>query len=491
MPFGLKNVGAIYQRAMVALFHEMMHKEIEVYVDDMIVKSKTSEQHLEDLRKLFERLQKYKLKLNPAKCTFRVKSGKLLSFVVNERGIEVDPDEVKGIREMPTSSTKLELTTTFISIFKLLYKSQKTEWNPDCQEAFKKIKKYLENPLVLVPVVRERPLILYLTVLEESMGYILGQQDAIGKKEQTIYYLSKKFTDCEKRYPALERTCYTLVWALKRLRQYMLANTTCLISKTNPIKYIFEKSALIGRIARWQMALSKYDIVYTSQKAIKESVLVEHLAYHPVSDYQPLLHEFPDEHIMTIAGIEPELDKWTLWFDGASNLLENRIGVVLGFDCINNMAEYEACAMGITMALEHQVKKLKVFGDSALVIYQLRGKWEMRDTKLIPYYSHVKEMSELFNKITFYYIPQEENQMVDALATLSAMVHMNQGQEMSIHVRHQSRVAHYQQLDWDEAKVDNTPWYHDIKGYLEKGVYPEGVTENDERTLRRLASRFF
>ncbi|RDX70256.1 hypothetical protein CR513_50523, partial [Mucuna pruriens] len=101
MPFGLKNAGATYQRAMVTLFHDMMHREIEVYVDDMIAKSKTPEQHIKDLRKLFGRLRKYLLRLTPAKCTFSVKTWKLLGFVVNERGIEVDPDKVKAIREMP------------------------------------------------------------------------------------------------------------------------------------------------------------------------------------------------------------------------------------------------------------------------------------------------------------------------------------------------------------------------------------------------------
>ena len=73
MSFGLKNVGTTYRRAMVALFHDMMHKEIEVYVDDMIAKSRTDEEHLVNLQKLFERLHKYRLRLNPAKCTFRVK----------------------------------------------------------------------------------------------------------------------------------------------------------------------------------------------------------------------------------------------------------------------------------------------------------------------------------------------------------------------------------------------------------------------------------
>ena len=83
MSFGLKNAGATYQQAMVALLHDIMHKEIEVYVDDLIAKSKTKGEHLVNLRKLFERLRKYRLRLNPTKCTFGVKSGKLLDFIVS------------------------------------------------------------------------------------------------------------------------------------------------------------------------------------------------------------------------------------------------------------------------------------------------------------------------------------------------------------------------------------------------------------------------
>ncbi|RDX67767.1 hypothetical protein CR513_53309, partial [Mucuna pruriens] len=170
------------------------------------------------------------------------------------------------------------------------------------------------------------------------------------------------------------------------------------------------------------MALSEYDIVYKSQKAIKGSFLAEQLAHHPLGDYQPLLHEFLDEHIMLVdeIGLKVESDEWKLWFDGASNLLENRIGTILaslegqyfpfsarlGFDCTSNMVEYEACALGIMMAIEHQVKTLMVFGDSVLVIYQLCKEWEMRDAKLIPYHNHIMEISEHFNKITFLHVPR-------------------------------------------------------------------------------------
>ena len=102
MPFGLKNADATYQRAMVTLFHDMMHKDIEVYIDDMIAKSHTARDHLVDLRKLFKCLVKYKLRLNPNKCVFGASSGKLLGFIVNQGGIKVDPATVQAIQDMPT-----------------------------------------------------------------------------------------------------------------------------------------------------------------------------------------------------------------------------------------------------------------------------------------------------------------------------------------------------------------------------------------------------
>ncbi|RDX90738.1 hypothetical protein CR513_27372, partial [Mucuna pruriens] len=107
------------------------------------------------------------------------------------------------------------------------------------------------------------------------------------------------------------------------------------------------------------MALSKYDIIYVNQKAIKGSILAEHLAYHPPVESQPFFFEFSDDHIMVATSTESQSEKWTMLFDAASNMLGNRIRVVLaspkdqcfsfstklGFYCTNNMVEYEACTM--------------------------------------------------------------------------------------------------------------------------------------------------
>ena len=94
---------------MVTLFHDMMHKEIEVYVDDMIAKSLEGESHPTNLRKMFERLRKYQLKLNHSKCKFGVTSRKLLGFIVSNHGIEVDPAKIKAIQDMLVPHTRKEV----------------------------------------------------------------------------------------------------------------------------------------------------------------------------------------------------------------------------------------------------------------------------------------------------------------------------------------------------------------------------------------------
>jgi len=93
----------------VTLFHDMMHKEIEVYVDDMIAKFREGENHVQILKKLFERLRKYKLRLKPTRCSFGVKSGKLLEFMVSDKGIKVDPNKVKAIQSMSPPKTEKDV----------------------------------------------------------------------------------------------------------------------------------------------------------------------------------------------------------------------------------------------------------------------------------------------------------------------------------------------------------------------------------------------
>ena len=204
MPFGLKNAGATYQRMATALLHDMMHNEVEVYVDDMIVKSKDRESHTVNLRKFFERIKEYRLRSNPQKCTFGVTAGKLLGFLVSGRRIEVDPSEIKAILEMPPPRSEKEikgflgrlqyisqfiakLTSICEPIFKLLRKNEPHTRNDECQNTFKLIKEYFLHPPILVPPQHGKPLLLYLSIIRDPVGSMLAQEDD-DKNERAIHY---------------------------------------------------------------------------------------------------------------------------------------------------------------------------------------------------------------------------------------------------------------------------------------------------------------
>ena len=100
MPFGLKNTGSTYQRMMTRMFESQLVKSIEVYIDDMVVKSKVVSKHVGDLENIFEFLRKHKLRLNTSKCFFGVRLGKFLGCMVTHQGIEVNPDQIKEINNL-------------------------------------------------------------------------------------------------------------------------------------------------------------------------------------------------------------------------------------------------------------------------------------------------------------------------------------------------------------------------------------------------------
>jgi hypothetical protein len=109
MTFGLKNAGATYQRAMNLIFHELLGNTVEVYIDDIVVKSAEFSSYIADLRKAFDKMCRYGLKMNPRKCAFGVSAGKFLGFIIHEHGIEIDPDRIKSIRNVGPPTCKVEV----------------------------------------------------------------------------------------------------------------------------------------------------------------------------------------------------------------------------------------------------------------------------------------------------------------------------------------------------------------------------------------------
>ena len=194
----------------------------------------------------------------------------------------------------------------------------------DYQHDFEKIKECLLSPPVLVPLIIGHPLLLYLSVSNMAFGCMLAQLDDSGK-ERAIYYLSKKMLEYECRYIMIERLYLALVWATRRLRHYVTEYSILLVSRLDPLRYLFDRPVLTGRLMRWLVLLIEFDIQYVTHKSIKESIVADHLASLPVSDDRLIDDDFPDEQFVFVTNIIG----WRLHFDGAANQSGFGIGILL------------------------------------------------------------------------------------------------------------------------------------------------------------------
>ncbi|RVW67471.1 Retrovirus-related Pol polyprotein from transposon 17.6 [Vitis vinifera] len=207
MPFGLKNAGATYQRLMTKIFKPMVGRTVEVYIDDIVVKSKTREEHVLHLQEVFHLLRRYDMKLNPSKCAFGVSVGKFLGFMVSQRGIEVSSDQVKAVMETPPPRSKKELqcligklvalecfiarfTDELRPFFLAIRKAGASGWTDSCQSAFEKIKHCLMQPPILSSPLPEEKLYMYLAVSEWAISAVLFRCPS-PKEQKPIYYVQQ------------------------------------------------------------------------------------------------------------------------------------------------------------------------------------------------------------------------------------------------------------------------------------------------------------
>ncbi|XP_070028952.1 uncharacterized protein [Nicotiana sylvestris] len=245
--------------------------------------------------------------------------------------------------------------------------------------------------------------------------------------------------------------------------------------------------------------------VIVTQKAVKGQALVNHLAENPVEgEHETLKMYFPDEEVSFVGEyITKAYDGWRMFFDGVANfngvgikaVLVSETGqhfpvsVKLRFPCTNNMAEYEACIMGLNLAIDMNIQDFLVIGDSDILVYQVQEKWAMKNTKILPYLHHVQELMKRFAKIEFKHVPIIQNEFVDALATLSSMIQYPDKNFIDpVPVRIHNQPSYYAHV---EEETDGKPWFHDIKEYLARGEYPEQANQTQKRMLWRLSNHFF
>ena len=399
IPFGLKNPGATYQRLVNRMFQKQIGTSMEVYIDDMLVKSTTAELRIAHLSEAFQILREYNMKLNPTKCAFRVSAEKFLGFIVNNRGIEANPNKIKVVLDMlPPSSIKevQRLTGRIVALGRFVSKGSDKcqpffqvlkkafQWDTNCKEAFSALKTYLSSPPILVSLSEGELLTLYLAVSDFSTSAVLVRDK--DRVQHPVYYYSRALRGAEERYPRMEKLILALVTATRKLRPYFQAHTIE-VPTEYPMKQVLHKPKTSGRLMKWAIELSEFDIIYKPKTAIKGQVLAD------------FVMEFTSTGPVENTHATTNLPIWRLSIDGAANAQGSRAGLILtspkgidivyalifGFQASNNEAEYEEIIADLNLAHSMEVDQLKVCSDSQLVVRQIEDTYEAKGEKMILY----------------------------------------------------------------------------------------------------------
>nr|XP_023914213.1 uncharacterized protein LOC112025760 [Quercus suber] len=348
MPFGLKNTGSTYQRMMTRMFEPMLGKSIEVYVDDMVVKSKVVSEYFGDLGRTFDVLRKHKLRLNASKCSFSVGSGKFLGYMITHRGIEVDPDQIKAIHNLkpPQNPKEVQKLTGMIAalnrfisrsayrcrpFYLLINKWKGFEWSEDCAMAFQQLKKYLSRPPIMSNPKANEVLYAYLAVALHVMSLNREVEHNSGGLRRQIH-------------------------ASDLHKGQVLANLTA------------------------EFAEPTVEVAAEERSVDEKSV-----------------------GAVSIPGV---------------TVLEEK-SLRLGFMATNNEAEYEALLQGMIMVQKIEGKSVQMFSDSILVVGQVKGELEARDSRMQEYLSQVRQLQSEFGLFSLSHIPRSGNTHADSLATLA------------------------------------------------------------------------
>nr|CAN82844.1 hypothetical protein VITISV_005761 [Vitis vinifera] len=453
MPFGLKNAGATYQRLMTKIFKPLIGHTVEVYIDDIVVKSKTREEHVLHLQEVFHLLRKYDMKLNPSKCAFGVSAGKFLGFMVSQRGIEVSPYQIKAVMETPPPRNKKELqrltgklvalgrfiarfTDELRPFFLAIRKAGTHGWTESCQNAFEKIKHCLMHPPILSSPILEEKLYMYLAVSEWAISAVLFGCPS-PKEQKPIYYVSRALAD--------------------KLRPYFQDHLVIVLTD-QPLRNILHKPDLTGRMLQWAIELSKFGIEFQPRLSMKGQVMADF-----VLEYS----RRPSQHHES-----SKQEWWTLRVDGASRSSSSGQAIQLGFSASNNEAEYEVILSGLDLALALSVSKLRIYSDSQLVVRHVRKEYEAKDARMARYLAK-----------------RTDNRRANALAGIAASLPIKEAILLPIHVQTNPSVAGNSTCNTIEAtQASDQEWTGNIAEYLWTGTLPGDPKQAHK--IRVQAARF-
>ena len=286
MPMGMKNSGATFQRLMEQCVGDMQPKKCLVYLDDVIVHSRSFEEHLQNLHEVFERLNKFGLKLKPVKCHLFKRRLAYLGHVVSEKGVETDPEKTEALRSWPTPKDPKELMTylgfvgyyrRFVPNFSKIarplqlllvghvHKKKKGTstkavpwtWTAECQEAFETLRDKLVNPPILTYPDYSQPFALHTDASLTGLGAALYQER--DGKEHPVAYGSRRLTKSERNYPAHKLEFLALKWAVtEKFKDHLYGREFAVKTDNNPLAYVLTSAKLDATGHRWLAALGAY-----------------------------------------------------------------------------------------------------------------------------------------------------------------------------------------------------------------------------------------
>jgi ribonuclease HI/dsDNA-binding SOS-regulon protein len=393
------------------------------------------------LAETFDNLNRYKLKLNPTKCSFGVSAGQLLGFLVSARGIEANPEKIQAILTMG-KSTKLHdvqklaervaalsrfvarLGEKALPFYALMKKSDdKFEWMEEADVAFAQLKKVLSTPPVLVAPNEKEPLLLYIAATHQVMSTVLVVERSEERKahgvQRPVYFVSEVLSPIKQRYPHYQKLTYSVFTTARKLWQYFAVHPIIVVNKV-PLSNILNNPSATGRISLWGIELSPLDITYEKRKAIKSQVLPDFTA-----EWLELQNTGP-----------PNLSSvWTMYFDGSKRIQGARAEVVLispqgdklkyvlrmSFpQASNNEAEYEVLLHRMKMAKACGATRLKIFGDSNLVVQQVMNKCDAISDNMTAYRNLYYYLEGTFDGCEVSHISRASNEEANNLANIGS-----------------------------------------------------------------------
>ncbi len=279
IPFGLANAPGQFQRLMDVILGDLIGRTCMVYIDDIVIFSRSPEEHRQHVEEVLERINAAGMTLKLPKCSFGQSEVKLLGYTINGSGIAPQEEKTEAIRNLPVP-TKVRDVRAFLGmagyyrqcvpafadiaapLVRLTRKNAKFTWDDACQAAFDMLKEKLVSADVMIYPDKDKPYILHTDASDFAVGAILTQD--VNGLDRHIQYVSKALTESQRKWPAITKEAYAIVFALQKLRPYLQGARFTVWTDHKPLKSLFSCEIKNSMVQRWAMQISEFgcDIQY-------------------------------------------------------------------------------------------------------------------------------------------------------------------------------------------------------------------------------------